>query len=112
MEKEQVISKDLKKEMPTAEGLSVTNLRYCRRFYLLYSNLITIHPQAGGRIRFWSRNPLLNWIDTDLFERSGKPITNFVNTLPDSKSNLAQEITKDPYNFAFAGVTEEHKVLK
>ncbi|MBP5175396.1 MAG: WYL domain-containing protein [Treponema sp.] len=23
-----------------------------------------------------------NWIDTDLFERSGKSITNFVNTLP------------------------------
>ena len=27
------LSKDLKEAMPFIEGLSVTNLRYCRRFY-------------------------------------------------------------------------------
>ena len=44
------LSKDLKKEMPTAEGLSVTNLRYCRRFYLLYSEVVVIRPQVEGEI--------------------------------------------------------------
>ena len=42
------LSKDLKKEMPQVEGLSVTNLRYCRRFYLLYSQTSEIHPQVEG----------------------------------------------------------------
>ena len=42
------LSKDLKKEMPHVEGLSVTNLRYCRRFYLLYYQMATIRPQLEG----------------------------------------------------------------
>ncbi|MBQ9426301.1 MAG: hypothetical protein IJU36_01545 [Paludibacteraceae bacterium] len=43
------LSNDLKREMPTIEGLSATNLRYCRRFYLLYSQLVAIRPQIGGK---------------------------------------------------------------
>ena len=43
------LSKDLKKGMPQVEGLSVTNLRYCRRFYLLYSQCLVIHPQIEGK---------------------------------------------------------------
>jgi predicted nuclease of restriction endonuclease-like (RecB) superfamily len=50
----------------------------------------------------WSRAMLLNFLDTDLYERQGKAITNFANTLPAPDSDLAQEITKDPYNFDFA----------
>ena len=53
----------------------------------------------------WSRNVLLNFLDTDLYERQGKAITNFSRTLPDETSDLAQELTKDPYNFAFTGIT-------
>lgn len=161
------LSKDLKNEMPHVEGLSVTNLRYCRRFYLLYSQLDRIHPQLGGEndknvsatihpqlegefritntsaelenifkvpwghhklildkvkgdvnkamffisqtlVNGWSRAMLLNWIDTGLYERQGKAITNFKHTIPDESSDLAQELTKDPYNFAFAGVTTRH----
>ena len=49
----------------------------------------------------WSRAILLNFIDTDLYERQGKAITNFSNTLPIAKGDLAQQITKDPYNFDF-----------
>ena len=158
------LSKDLKKEMPHVEGLSVTNLRYCRRFYLLYSQAATIrpqlegesiddafsriHPQVGGELRLdetsaeladifkvpwghhklildkvkgdinkamffihqtlgngWSRAMLLNWIDTGLYERQGKALTNFTRTLPEETSDLAQELTKDPYDFAFTGIT-------
>ena len=53
----------------------------------------------------WSRDVLLNFISTDLYERQGKALTNFKRTLPDETSDLAQELTKDPYNFAFTGIT-------
>ncbi len=53
----------------------------------------------------WSRNMLLNFLDTDLYERQGKALTNFSRTLPDETSDLAQELTKDPYDFAFTGIT-------
>ena len=56
----------------------------------------------------WSRSLLLNWIDTGMYERAGKALTNFSETMIDSSSDLAQELTKDPYNFAFAGVTKHH----
>ncbi len=51
---------------------------------------------------------LLNWIDTDLYERNGKAISNFKMALPEQTSDLAQEITKDPYNFAFTGITHKY----
>lgn len=53
----------------------------------------------------WSRSMLLNFISTDLYERQGKALTNFSRTLPAETSDLAQELTKDPYNFAFTGIT-------
>ena len=53
----------------------------------------------------WSRDVLLNFISTDLYERQGKALTNFKRTLPDETSDLAQELTKDPYNFALTGTT-------
>ncbi len=56
----------------------------------------------------WSRAMLLNWIDTDLYERNGKAISNFKRALPEQTSDLAQEITKDPYNFAFTGITHKY----
>ncbi len=48
---------------------------------------------------------LLNFLNTDLYERQGKAQTNFAETLPDEMSDLAQELTKDPYDFAFTGIT-------
>ncbi len=53
----------------------------------------------------WSRSMLLNFLGTDLYERQGKALSNFTKTLPDEMSDLAQEITKDPYDFAFTGIT-------
>lgn len=62
----------------------------------------------------WSRDILLNFLATDLYEREGKALTNFKNTLPETSSDLAQELTRDPYCFAFTGVTGKHneRVLK
>lgn len=49
----------------------------------------------------WSRNMLLNILSTDLYQREGKAVSNFASRLPAPQSDLAQEITKDPYNFDF-----------
>jgi len=49
----------------------------------------------------WSRAILLNFIDSDLYSRQGKAITNFAKTLPVASGELAQEMTKDPYCFDF-----------
>ena len=56
----------------------------------------------------WSRAVLLNFMDTDLYEREGKAVTNFDLTLPEEQSDLAQAITKDPYNFDFLTIREKY----
>lgn len=140
------LSKDLKTELPGVEGLSKSNIYYCKRFYLLYNEQIKIFQRPGGKFEGdtpaiflipwrhhclimdkakndvkkalffvdktlengWSRAMLLNWIDTGLYEREGKALSNFTATLPAPDSDLAQEVTKDPYNFAFAGVRGDY----
>lgn len=142
-----VLSRDLKDEIPNVEGLSESNIRYCKRFYLLYCEVIENLPQLVEKLdsqnlpqpveklcsipwghhrliidrcsnnpqkalffvsqtleNGWSRAVLLNWIDSNLYERQGNAITNFKSLFPAPDSDLAQEITKDPYNFTFAGV--------
>ena len=44
------LSKDLQQIMPSIKGLSTTNLRYIKRFYLLYSPLIQAQavPELGA----------------------------------------------------------------
>lgn len=49
----------------------------------------------------WSRASLAMWIESDLYSRQGKSITNFKTTLPDVCSDLAEQTLKDPYNFDF-----------
>ena len=56
----------------------------------------------------WSRAVLLNFLGTDLYERQGKAISNFASTLPADQSNLAQAMTKDPYNFDFLTLRERY----
>lgn len=170
------LSKDLQQELPGVEGLSRSNIYYCKNFYLLYNQDIEFFHQLGGRLENkenasaseivhqlggqfadnvivqqvvgifqipwrhhcvimdkvkgdrqkalffvrktieegWSRGVLETWITSDLYEREGKAITNFQNTLPEPLSDLANEITKDPYNFAFAGIRGKYneKLLK
>ncbi len=59
-------------------------------------------------INNWSRSVLLNFLDTDLYERQGKAVTNFKHTLPEVDSDLAQQITKDPYSFDFLSMTQSY----
>lgn len=56
----------------------------------------------------WSRAMLLNFLDTDLYERQGKAITNFRDKLPLAQGELAQQITKDPYCFDFLTLRERY----
>ncbi|MCQ2233062.1 MAG: PDDEXK nuclease domain-containing protein [Paludibacteraceae bacterium] len=157
------LSKDLKKELPDVEGLSKSNIYYCKKFYVAYSQYNEFFQQLVGKntkgdkrlnqpdaerdnifqqvvgifqipwghhclildkthgdtskalfyVRKtiengWSRAMLLNCIDTGFYERDGKAVSNFTSVLPDPMSGLAQEITKDPYNFAFANITKPY----
>ena len=57
----------------------------------------------------WSRAVLMNFLDTNLYERQGKAITNFKATLPPEKSDLAQELTRDPYCFDFLTLAKGYR---
>ena len=56
-----------------------------------------------------SRNVLIHQIETNLYTRDGKAITNFEATLPPLQSDLAKEITKDPYIFDFVALTQDYQ---
>lgn len=164
------LSIDLQRRNANSTGLSVRNIYYCKKFYLLYHQYFIKMPQVGaeldeekvpqlvaknssivpqaveqleemlfsipwGHHRYlmdrygnepekalfyvrktmeegWSRDILLNFMDTGLYEREGKALTNFTRTLPDETSDLAQELTKDPYNFAFTGIRDRYNERK
>ncbi len=56
----------------------------------------------------WSRNVLIHQIESNLYERTGKALTNFDSTLPKTQSDLAKEIIKDPYCFDFLSIREDY----
>lgn len=56
----------------------------------------------------WSRNVLLNWLSSDLYEREGKAQTNFALTMPSDDCDLAKQLVKDPQVFEVFGLKEEH----
>ena len=49
----------------------------------------------------WSRSVLTHHIESNLFGREGKSLTNFSTSLPSPQSDLAQQTLKDPYIFDF-----------
>lgn len=127
------ISLDLKEEFPEMNGLSTSNLKYCKRFYLFYSsNDILIGQQLVDQIPWghnimvfsksrsileakfyieqtiennWSRDVLANQIKSNLYNRTGKSINNFKATLPEPFSDLAEQTLKDPYIFDFMTIS-------
>lgn len=58
----------------------------------------------------WSRSMLENYLDVNLYERQGKAINNFELTMPKEKSELAKEITKDPYSFNFISLDDDYSI--
>ena len=55
----------------------------------------------------WSRAVMQNQVSVNLYEREGKAITNFAQTLPETQRDLAQAITKYPYNLDFLTMQEK-----
>lgn len=49
----------------------------------------------------WSRSVLVHQMESGLYKRKGKALTNFEYTLPKPQSDLANELLKNPYNFDF-----------
>ncbi len=56
----------------------------------------------------WSRDILALQITSHLYQRQGKAITNFTQTLPQPNSDLAQQTIKDPYIFDFLTITHPY----
>ena len=124
---------DLKREFPDMKGFSVRNLKYMRRFAEVWTedefvqrvaaqlpwfhNCVLLDKVADDAKRKWyaraaihhgwSRAVLVHQIESDLHGRQGKAITNFDRALPPPQSDLAQEVTKDPYNFDFLMLDKE-----
>jgi len=129
------LSKDLKQEFPNMKGFSKTNLKYMRSFAKEYPsfqfgqqpvdqigwshNLLLIQKVKDVKERFWyaqkavehgwSRSMMVHHIERKLYEREGKAITNFENTLPSPQSDLAQQSLKDPYIFDFLTLSSDAK---
>jgi predicted nuclease of restriction endonuclease-like (RecB) superfamily len=55
----------------------------------------------------WSKSVLTAQIESQLYRRQGKAITNFDSTLTPLQSDLAKETLKNPYLFDFLSIGEE-----
>jgi predicted nuclease of restriction endonuclease-like (RecB) superfamily len=121
------LASDLRRSFPEVSGFSPRNLKYMRSFAAAWPEE-SIVQQAAAQIPWfhncvlidkvkdpgerswyiqktiehgWSRNVLVHQIESGLFRRQGKAVTNFKATMPGAQSDLAQQLLKDPYNFDF-----------
>ncbi len=127
------LAKDLKADFPEMKGLSIRNVKYMRAFAEAYPDglfvqaalaqlpwyhHITLLDKVKSREErlfyaqqasenAWSRNVMVHQIESQLYGRQGKAITNFAKTLPSPQSDLAQETLKDPYHFDFLEMSEK-----
>jgi predicted nuclease of restriction endonuclease-like (RecB) superfamily len=56
----------------------------------------------------WSRSVLVHQIESGLYKREGKAVSNFALTLPKPQSDLATQTLKDPYVFDFLTMTKDY----
>jgi predicted nuclease of restriction endonuclease-like (RecB) superfamily len=127
------LAADLRRAFPDMRGVSARNLRYMRTFarvwpieefvqqvaaqlpwghtmHLLDSVRAPAEREWYARQAIengWSRNILAHQIDSGLFARRGRALTNFSRTLPAPQSELAQQIVKDPYSFSFLSLAQD-----
>ena len=60
----------------------------------------------------WSRNVLMNMMETDLYHAKARAVTNFAAKLPALESDLAKQTLKDPYCFDFLALRERYSERK
>lgn len=127
------LAADLRAEFPEMRGFSPRNLKYMRSFAEAYAETEFVQTVAAqlpwshhtklldsvrdpAQRRFyieqaiehgWSGNALGIQIDSGLYHRQGKALTNFGRTLPAIQSELAQQLIKDPYSFEFLSLSED-----
>ncbi len=127
------LAQDLHRAFPDMKGLSLRNLKYMRALAEAWPEEAIVQQAAAQlpwfhncvlldkvkepaeRIWYiyqtiqngWSRNVLVMQIESGLYRRQGKAITNFQATLPAPQSDLAQQLIKDPYNFDFLTLSAE-----
>ncbi|MGH9325101.1 MAG: PDDEXK nuclease domain-containing protein, partial [Terriglobia bacterium] len=127
------LAADLHKAFPEMAGFSPRNLKYMRAFAEAWPDEQFVQQLAAQIPWFhncvlldhlknpqerewyirqtiengWSRNVLVHQIESGLYRRQGKALTNFTRTLPAPQSELAQQIVKDPYNFDFLTLSKE-----
>jgi predicted nuclease of restriction endonuclease-like (RecB) superfamily len=127
------LANDLRNEFPDMKGFSRANMLYMRAFAGAWPDESIVQQLVGqlpwgqnlvlitkvklreerewyARKAFehgWSRNILVMQIESSLYQRQGKAITNFERTLPPPQSDLAQQTLKDPYLFDFLGLGDE-----
>lgn len=127
------LSRDLRREFPEMKGLSVRNIKYMRAFAKAYPQEEFVQQVAAqipwfhnctlldqvkdpqerewyirATIEYgWSRAVLVHQAESNLYHRQGKALTNFSRTMPAPRSELAQQIMKDPYAFDFLSVGQE-----
>ena len=127
------LAQDLRREFPEMKGLSRSNLFYMRAFAEAYPNEQFVQQLAGllpwwhnviifTRVKDpaarewyiraciehgWSRAVLVHQIESDLYGRQGRALTNFDQALPAPQSDLARELVKDPYNLEFLDIAGE-----
>ena len=122
------LAKDLRAEFPEMKGFSPSNLKYMRLFARAWPDRDAIGQQAAGQLPWghlmllldkldtpelrdwyaaaavrhgWTRDVLRHQITTDFHEREAAAGSNFSNALERTDSELAQQITKDPYILDF-----------
>lgn len=127
------LATDLRREFPDMKGLSRANLLYMRAFAEIWPDeeivqqlvgqipwghnivLLSKVKSRGEREWYvakaiehgWSRNVMVHQIESGLYQRQGKAVTNFAVTLPSPQSDLAHETLKDPYLFDFLSIGAE-----
>ena len=126
------LSSDLCMDIRDPQGLSPRNLRYAQAFYEIYAylpppvaNNIFLVPwslhrllidKSGGDAQKalfyvqrtidnrWSKRELERQVNSELYEKSGKAITNFNAALAPVDGKLAAELVKSEYKF---GITDD-----
>lgn len=128
------LATDLRSEFPAAKGFSAANLAYMRRFAAAWPDEAAILQQAVGELPWshiiqlldkldeqalrdwyaakdsqygWSRSVLQHQIATNLHEREAAAPSNFKTALDSPGSELAQQLTRDPYTLDFLAIDSD-----